>query len=392
MKSKKLVLLLPTLVLGVFVLMGMLVKSNSQPNIIRKQHGGYDLELVRNSKSLSQAIAINASGSIIGAREVEDESGVTLSLRSFFCGGDLCKDMPIPEGFTNVEAVAISDTDKVIGFASRTIGHEDGSLLAVVWDPRTDSIEFLPAAEGDSACQAQSISSDGSRIAGYTTGPERLRPAVWSREDARQVWSIVVLETVMDYNPYLMSSTLQIHPDGKRVAGCCTEQILPGNIIDSSLYAWQENQGKWERSYLHTEQIYVRDMNAQGALVGSLLGPEGRLPCFVSPAGELQRLKLLESDTAGEARGINQHAQIVGWSDRPHDPEGGPQACTWKPDGSVTRLSISEIPYAMVYGINDSGQIAGMLTVTVSEPNAERKADGQVEESALAFRGTPRPQ
>jgi len=394
MNSKKLLLVLPFLVLGIGLLMGMLVKYRIESDIIKLQHGDYDIELIRNSESLSQAVAINARGSVIGTREVSDDSGVTLSLKSFYCGMDECKDMPMPEGFTNVEAVAISDNDVVVGFASRTIGHEGGSLRAVVWKPQSGTIELLPPADGDEACHAQSITADGTMIAGYTTGPNRLRPAVWSRDEASQDWIVVVLDTLMDYNPYLMSSTLQISPDGTRIVGCCTERILPGDIIDSSLFGWREKQGQWERTLLNKEQMYIRDLNIHGAMVGSLLGPEGRLPCFVSPEGEIRLLGLLQGDVAGEARGINERSLIVGWSDQPHGPEGGPKACTWEADGTVAKLDLSEIPFGMVFGVNDSGQLAGMLTVADPGVKADSSQTatsqaGPAAELALAFRASP---
>ena len=198
---------------------------------------------MENSPTLSQAIAINQHGSIIGSREVPDESGNIYRVFYFHCGPSDCQDMPLPAGYTNVEAEAISDNELVVGFASRPIGHAEGSLRGVVWSPAEKAIELLPAADGDLSSHAQSISGDGKLIAGYSTGPDRLRPVVWSRPGPGQAWEVQVLPTVMEYNPYLMSSSLLISGDGTIVAGCCTEQILAGDVHDSSLYRWRRSEG-----------------------------------------------------------------------------------------------------------------------------------------------------
>lgn len=389
MSISKVVLLLASGAGGAAVL-GMLGFFQDRPNIVLLKHGDYEIEVIRNSETLSQAMAINAKGSIIGLREVAEESNSILSSLSYFCGDALCVDMPIPDEFTNVEAVALSDNDLVVGFASRVVGHADGSLRAVVWNPHTGKIDLLPRVAGDETCHAQSISASGTRITGYSTGPGRLRPVLWSWNPTEQTWGIAVLETEMEYNPYLMSSTLQISPDGSKIAGCCTEQILPGDIIDSSLYIWTETDGTWTRKHLNAEQLYIEEMNDQGEMAGSLRGLEGRLPCFVSTQGEVRRLELLSGHTTGEARGINQNSQIVGWCDQPHPTEGGTRPCAWNREGKVSQIELSDIPFAMVNGINDAGRIAGMMTITMSD---EDHNSSQTEEAKLdlahSFRARP---
>ncbi len=97
-------------------------------------------------------------------------------------------------------------------------------------------------------------------------------------------------------------------------------------------------------------------------------------------------LELLPGDVAGEARSINEHSQIVGWSDEPMGPEGGPKACSWKMSGEATRLNLSESPYSMAYAINDAGQIAGMLTVVAGQSDPPNSSADEPLEMALAFR------
>jgi uncharacterized membrane protein len=386
MKNKLVFLMLMGIALAGGVLYGMLKWPPQSNRVIRTSFDQRNIEIFNNSETLSMAIAINAHGSVIGSREIADEAKMLLFTRFFFSNCETSVDMPIPEQYTNVEATAISDNDWVVGYASRPFNTAGGSLHALVWKPLEDTCDFLPPAPGDSACHAQSISSDGRRITGYSTGPQRLRPVLWSLAESQNEWQTTILPTSIEYNPYLMSSSLQISPDGKSIAGCCTEQILPGNIHDSSLYVWQQNsEGLWIQRLVHEEQIYVRDLNNQGEIVGSVLGINGRLPCLVMPDGQLRLLDLLPGDVSGDARGINASSQVVGWSDEPAGPEGGPRACLWSPDGRVQQIQVSPIPYSMLYGINDSGQMAGMLSRQLISED-DRQPDAEAGEVALAFR------
>ncbi|MCU0720637.1 MAG: hypothetical protein MUC83_13090, partial [Pirellula sp.] len=108
--------------------------------------GEWELEIIVNSDTFSQASAINSIGSIIGTREVIGENVAVISQKSFYFGDLGHKDMPLPETYTNVEATGISDTDLVVGYATRPIGHPKGNLDGVAWDPKTDQIAILPRA------------------------------------------------------------------------------------------------------------------------------------------------------------------------------------------------------------------------------------------------------
>ena len=349
--------------------------------------GELELEIVVNSDTFSQAAAINSKGSIVGTREVIGENVGVISQKSFYFGDHGHKDMPIPETFTNVEVTGISDTDVVIGYATRPIGHPKGNLDGVVWDPKTDQISVLPRADGDSACHAQSVTSDGTVITGYSTGPARLRPVVWTKSKETDLWVVTVLPTVHENNPYLMSSSVRITPDGACIAGCCTEAFLPNNIIDSSLYLWTKNdKGEWLQRSISENQIQIKGINNKRQIVGVIRELTGKVyPCLLNEKGEETRLALLTGDETGEARGINQESVIVGFSDDPPGPEGGPEPCRWGVDGNVVSVPLGASPYGAIHGINDSGQMAGMATLTelVSEPGVE---NGLTVERVLAFR------
>lgn len=349
--------------------------------------GGLELELIVNSDTFSQASAINSKGSIIGTREVIGEDVSILAQKSFYFGEFGHKDMPIPETFTNVEATGISDTDLVVGYATRPVGHPKGNLDAVAWDPKTGEITVLPRADGDTACQAQSISSDGTMITGYSTGPARMRPILWTQESNSGQWKVTVLPTIYENNPYLMSSQLRVTPDGSCIAGCCTEAFLPNNVIDSSLYMWtKDDKGEWQRERMSEKQLYVKGFNNKRQVVGIIRELTGKtFPTFLNEKGEETRLSLLSGDETGEARAINESGVIVGFSDDPHGPEGGPEACRWSIDGKVTSVKIGPSPYGTIHGINDAGQMAGMAT-TVELVKQTGVENGVAMECVLAFR------
>ena len=131
---------------------------------------------------------------------------------------------------------------------------------------------------------------------------------------------------------------------------------------------------------IHEEQLYLRGLNNRGDIVGSVRSGEVRLPCYVSAEGSLRLLDLLPGDRAGEAWGINDHSQIVGWSDNPHNPAGYPRACRWTVEGQVTAIELTERAHVMVYAINNAGQLAGMLTAL---PEGDQTGEAATQAAAL---------
>lgn len=339
-------------------------RIDAQETSVRKlKYNGGELELLVNSATLSQVVAMNNHGSIIGTREISDNKAGVLRSIPFYIGKHGKKDIPTPATFSNLEPIAISDTEIVIGYATRPPGSKDGSLGGVVWNAKDDAFVILPKAPGDTVNQPQAISADGKRVTGYSTGPDRLRPVLWQRQDDSETWSVTVLSTEFENNPYLMSGALMISPDGKWIAGSCTEAFLPDGTVDSALYLWTESKpGSWDRKKLSREQLYLRGINDQGEMAGSIRGKTGeRQPCYVSPQGEFQTLKLLPGDVSGEAKGINNSSMIVGFSDDPLGGDGGPEPCFWSKDRAVHKLAPSDSWYGMIQAINQAGQMAGLL-------------------------------
>jgi uncharacterized membrane protein len=367
MSSRAIGLGLSVLACGIgVVLLGSLHSADTDTKLRSVEFKDQKMQLIQNSDTLSVALAINAEGSIIGYRELPNADGTIFSHVYFYCGKLKSKDLPMPKGYTNIEAAALSDNNRVVGRTTRPIGARDGSLRAFYWDAeKEDGVQLLPRPDGDTSCDAQDISADGNFVTGYSTGEGRLRPVVWSWDKQQQKWNVVPLPCLHENNPYLMSAQLIISPDGKIIVGCCTENFLPDGTVDSALFMWQEKEGKWERKLVTSEQMYVKAINNRGQIVGSTSGPDGRFPCLVSLDGSVKKLQLLTGDVSGEARDINDKSEIVGWSDDPHGPEGGPVPCRWKLDGTASQIELSESGYGSIYAINDASQLAGMVDLII---------------------------
>ena len=347
----------------------------------------YQLEVLDNSDTFSQAIGIDAHGNLLGSREVADPSGTIFSEECFYVDARGTVALPKLPDFSNVVYQEISDTGRAVGYASRPVGHPEGSLRAVVWDRATGRITSLGALPGDVSSHAQSISADGKRIAGYSTGsePARLRPCVWTFDDAAERWQAEPLSVLLDNNPYIVSSGVRISPDGTKVAACITVEELSPFIVDSSVFLWEWSGAAWERRALSDEQMYIHAMNDRGEMAGTIVDRGVPQPCHIDGSGAVTRIALLEGDVSGAAHGIDASGTVVGFSDDPQGPTGGPRAFTWK-DGRTTPLPLPETTeFSSAFAINDRGQVAGLLDVELPDP------DGGDEPlvKTLAFRWTP---
>ncbi len=390
MTTKKVQVLASALVAALTLCTASISRAQSDSKILTAERGSYAIEMLDNSETYSQAWAINGKGAIIGQREVANEDKTIFRIEYFFYDGKEPIKMPMLEGYSNLEAIAISDNNDVVGYASRVVGHPDGSLIAVLWQPETNSIIALPRPEGDPSTHAQDISADGKRITGYATGLERMRPVVWNKADDGK-WTVEVLPTLMEQNPYIMSSRVVISPDGKLIAACCTT-TLTSTEVNSDLFLWRDNDGKWQREQISESQMYLRDMNNAGQIAGAITSSRGvRLPCVIfTESREVKPIALLSGDVSGEAWSINAEGIVVGFSDDPPGNEGGPQPFIWK-DGKTDLIDFGDDVYGSVHSINDAGQLAGYI----DEPMVAAKNDAGEEQMSggriLAFRTLKQP-
>lgn len=359
---------------------------------VQVQGPGFKLRVFNNSETLGQIITVNAAGAALGMKEVPSENNTIFSQVYFYNDGQKSIELPSVEKFSNVEVHALSDNGWAVGYASREIGHPDGSLSAIVWDCNSNQVTRLPTLPDDNACQAQDISSDGTRISGYSTGssPARLRPVVWMRQEtsgddtdaegdahASVSWVPTELSSIEKLNPYLMSSKAVISPDGQRVAACITEAFLPNGLVDSSLYVWDYADDHWTRKQISKEQFKLQGVNNRGEIVGNLSSPSGKIPCHISLEGKVTQIELLPEDVAGEAWGINSAGTIVGFSDDPTGPEGGPVPFVWQ-NGQTRPLPLPKSTvFGMAFDINDKGQVAGLADFTLEDETIENPETGE---------------
>lgn len=322
----------------------------------------YELKMIDNSMTYSQAIAINAKLEVLGSREVAEETGTTM--KSYFRSGNTDVQLNPPKGFTNLEPQALSDNSLVVGYVSRPAGNANGSLRGFVWDSKTAEISLLEPLPTDIGSHAQDISSDGKRITGYSTGhtPPRIRPCVWEWQEDSKKYVPQVLSTVLQNNPYLQSGQVIISPDGKRIAACITEEQLSDFMFDSSLFVWEYKEtGTWERKKISDEQPKLKDMNDHGTIVGGTSGAAAGRACVIDPSGNFELIDLLPEDETNIAYGINNDGTVVGMSDDPHGGEGGPQAFIWR-KGVVQPLKLLKSTVdSSALAINQRGAIAGFM-------------------------------
>lgn len=321
----------------------------------------FEIRLIENSKTLSQAVAINSALDVIGTREVTE--GPITSFRGFFRRGDVDYELEIPKTYSNLEPCALSENGFVAGYVSRPFG-SDKSMLGFVWDSKTKEMVLLLPLATDSICQAQDISADGKIVAGYSTGsnPPRTRPCVWELSADDTVLEPRELSSIIENSPFLQSGRVLISPDGKRVAGCIAEEQLSPVHFNSSLFVWEHSDnGEWIRRKISDEQPKLKDINNAGTVVGSLK-IEGILrACVVDLQGKITLIDLLRGDESNEAYGITSDGIVVGLSDDPMGGDGGPTAFVFK-DGVVSPLSMPQKTiHSAALGISNSGAICGYL-------------------------------
>ncbi len=332
----------------------------------------YELRIISNSATFSQAIAINAKLEILGSREVTD--GDIATLKNYFRSGEEDLEIKSPKDFTNVEPQALSDTGIVVGYVSRPVGNPGGGLRGFYWDSKTQAITLLAPLPTDTTSHAQDISADGKRITGYSTGsePPRIRPCVWQWSEDSKTYAAEELPTLVANNPFLQASQVIISPNGNRIAACITEKQISDFMFDSSLFAWEcSKEGTWERTKLSDEQPKLKDMNDAGFLVGSTSGEFKPRACKIDREGKIEIIELLEGDESNIAYGINNAGTVVGMSDDPHGPEGAPRAFVME-NGKVKplRLLRASESESSALAINQEGAIAGFMYKEAEEKSA----------------------
>jgi uncharacterized membrane protein len=321
---------------------------------------GPRLILIENSPGISQVIDLNMWGMVLGAREVSLPS-IGLGEEPFFLAKEGEAPIPRLEGYTNHRGESISDDGWIVGYVSRA--ETMPRLLAFAWQTGSQrAIPLEPPPHGTGS-HAFDISSDGRTVVGYLTAPQRMVPCVWER-GPDEAWSCTELSVIHPLNPFLQTSRVVVSGDGTRIVACLTVKIIPDPFPQyiSHVFEWlREEDGSWARRKRLEDAARLGDVNNHGLLVGSYK-VDGHRRAFVSQRqNDRQALELLPGDISSEALDVNDQGIVVGCSDDPHGPQGGPQAFRWEA-GTMCAIEFPEqFVFSSATAINARGEIAGYL-------------------------------
>ena len=340
------------------------------------------LTRIENSPGLSQLIGINKHGQAIGTKEVADEVG--FSQQPFFLDGQRETPIPLVVGYTNLQPLALSDDGKVVGYVSRYSQQRTGDLRAFVWDSTSGETQVLLPPDDLDVSHAFDISADGTVVVGYVTGadPPRMLPCVWMRKSTG--WLPTILPTIYEYNPFLLSSGVVVSSDGGHVAACLAVDIVKDELLEHHihhLFQWDSTpQGTWQRQKLREHAAKLGDINDRGTVVGSCLVNRDRRAFVLSSDHEFQVLPLFDGDQTSEALDVNNDDLVVGYSDDPAGPDGGPVAFVWQvSEGKLKPLKFPpDVLFSTANTVADDGTIGGYL---VPQPPSE----GPAAEKTVSF-------
>ena len=119
-------------------------------------------------------------------------------------------------------------------------------MVGIAWDVEANTLSKLPPQKGDLISHAYSISKDGKRIAGYTTGsdPARTRPCVWDYDSKSKTWVNTILPTEFPYNPSVVSGRVLVSPNGQLVVACVAAEVADNGFPRSFLKLLEDGRGR----------------------------------------------------------------------------------------------------------------------------------------------------
>ena len=364
---------------------------------IRMSHAVEKLILIDNSSGLSQATDINRYDHVIGLKEIKTRIG--FEQRPFFWAGgkEFALSLgPSELGFTTVYPESLSDSGLIVGYASRGIGDPRGAMEACVWDMNSsvrpdgdddnDTFHRLGKLEKHLSSHAFDISDDGRVVVGYSVGPTppTMVPVVWTRQ--ANGWQTERLPTILDNNPYLLTSRIVVSGNGRIIAACISVREISGGWVtryESSTFVWRRDANReWQREELTRHPLRMGGINNCGTLVGSVLESDRRRAAIVRPDGQLTLLDPLSSDDDAGATDINEDGIVVGYCDNPRSNTGLPRAFIYRGQ-ELTPLSIPGDPLlSWATSINKAGTVAGYLSVrpeNVGSPEGRKTEVGKTE-------------
>ncbi len=317
---------------------------------------------------------LNSPGLILEEREVVEPSGVS-TLTPFLRQQDRSRPLPIPEDFTHREVYRLSDSGMAVGFASRPMGHPQGSQRACVWDAASGRVELLELPDSYRGSCAFDINAQGTTISGFLTGrdPPRLLPCVWRREPT--VWRCTPLSVLQPFNPLLSSGHVVLSDNGQQVAASLVVESIGDDLpyYVNHLFVWQKQANdSWSRRRVAKQAVHVANINNAGLVVGRTTERGHRRAFVYDPQRGAITLPPLAGDVNCQATDVNNRGTVIGWSDDPPGPEGGTQAFLWR-NGQQSLLPLPpEAVYSSVETITDEERVGGWLFWQTSSDDAGR--------------------
>lgn len=300
------------------------------------------------------AISLNSSGDLLAFRwtpENGDENVLEQAPMLFEAKSARETRIPLLKGYTATLPAAMSDTRVVVGRASRPSVNNAGQRLpfpgvAFVWDEK-DGIRSLGALPDDTMSHADSISADGTLVAGISIGQNRVRACVWQRKG--DAWEVKPLPQETEH---LNSQKIAISPNGKYAVG----------VDGRKAVLWTRQEGaEWTREAIgDTDAMITRAVNDNAFVAGFRFEQDAQTSRTALIWSRATGMKVIEKPKGyvyAELNAINNRNVAVGFVDGPHGSDIGPNACVTE-NG---RLRIfGEFPeFSSATAIDDNGNIAG---------------------------------
>ena len=329
------------------------------------------IEMIPSDVGIIQIQRLSNSGTMLGTREMQRQG--VLMMSPFVVQNGKSKKPPVLSGFTAADFYNVSETGVVVGTAGRAPNPEHSNFKGYLWSIQHAETIPLPLPDSFTASRAIDISASGKSVSGFVVGskPPRIVPCVWRENESR--WQCDLLSVSDVYNPFLTSSKVVISDDGQFVAACISDTRSDKSVIARNrLHLWTREGDQWTRKKVSERGFGLAEVNNQGQVVGYLVERGFRYPVLIDPTKGMSKIDLLPGDVRGQAMDINNQGTVVGFSDDPGGPTGGPQAIVCE-KGKTRPL---ELPSGTIYSsaltINDKGEIGGYL---IGSKSAEDKTE-----------------
>jgi uncharacterized membrane protein len=324
-------------------------------------HKKYQLVAPKNDGIV--ATDLNDRGELIGFEWVErpDQPGV-ISQVPFYSKGQNLIPLPLLPTYTATNPAAVSNTGLVVGYCSKPLSQRGRVFLsnqAFIWD-KANGIRGLGALKDDLASFAFGVTSDGSRISGFSVGDNRVRACIWEQDGT--TWQGKALPQAGK----LGSQRVVMSDNGKYIA----------SIDGSDPCLWSRGEGGiWSREVIGgAGTLAPRAVNNSGVVVGLNYTPDGLTHAVIwTRATGTKRIEEPKGFVRSEATAINNDGVVVGMVDGPGGHAIEPKAFVYE-KGTLRFLDECGRDFVNATAINNVGQVSGVLDKEEAEEAREAKA------------------